>query len=225
MAQNQQHVNLIPFQVHHLGCAEYTETWQAMRTFTETRNAASPDQIWIVEHPPIFTLGQAGKRIHLLKPSNIPVVQTDRGGQITYHGPGQLIVYVLLDLKRLGLSVHHLVYRLEESVIQYLNCLSILAQRKAKAPGVYVQEAKIASLGLRFKKGFCYHGLSLNVNMDLSPFQLINPCGMPNQRMTQVCDFIPKIKLKTVAQAYLPYLKEAIMPKSAFFAQTQETSF
>jgi lipoyl(octanoyl) transferase len=174
--------------IKHLGQLDYEPAWRAMQDFTAARNEDTPDELWVLEHPPVFTLGQAGKREHLLRPTDIPVVSIDRGGQITYHGPGQVVVYVLVDLKRRGYGVKELVYRMEQAVIDLLTESGIQAERKADAPGVYVAGAKIAALGLRIKQGRSYHGLALNVDMDLSPFALINPCGYPGMSVTQTRD-------------------------------------
>lgn len=184
--------------VKHLGLVEYPATLAAMTEFTMSRQADTPDEIWTLEHPPVFTQGQAGKAEHILIPSDIPVVQIDRGGQVTYHGPGQLVVYTLFDLKRLGLGVREYVRMLENAVIGLLADYGIAAYGKVDAPGVYVQmtrdeglteEAKIASLGLRIRNGRCYHGLALNVDLDLTPFHYINPCGYQGLAVTQMADF------------------------------------
>lgn len=171
--------------IRHLGRQDYEPTWRAMQDFTATRVETTPDELWVLEHPPVFTLGQAGKREHLLQPTDIPVVAIDRGGQITYHGPGQVVIYVLVDLKRRGYGVKDLVHRMEQAVIDLLVSSGIQAERRAGAPGVYVAGAKIAALGLRIKQGRSYHGLALNVDMDLSPFSRINPCGYPGMAVTQ----------------------------------------
>ena len=171
-----------------LGRREYEPVFAAMRAFTEGRDAATSDELWSVEHPPVFTQGLAGKVEHLLAPGDIPVVQVDRGGQVTYHGPGQVVVYCLLDVRRLGLSVRGLVTILERSVIDLLAAYRIVGRTRPDAPGVYVEDAKVASLGLRLRQGRSYHGLSLNVAMDLEPFTRINPCGYPGLRVTQLCD-------------------------------------
>lgn len=176
-------------QIRYLGLRPYQETWQAMQTFTDQRNADTPDELWVVEHPPVFTQGLNGKAEHLLKLApEIPLVHTDRGGQVTYHGPGQLVIYVLVDLKRAKLGVRALVTAMEESIIQLLKSFNIESQARADAPGVYVEEQKIASLGLKIRKQKSYHGLALNVKMDLAPFQMINPCGLHGMQMTQLCD-------------------------------------
>lgn len=171
-----------------------------MQQFTQNRTLRTEDEIWLVEHFPVFTLGLNGRREHLLNVGNIPVVQTDRGGQVTYHGQGQAIVYVLLDLKRLNLNSQQIVSLLENAMIQTLADFEISAIAKADARGVYVENKKIGSIGLRIKKNGCYHGLSLNNNMDLTPFKLINPCGYTNLEMTQVADFDVTIETSTLAE-------------------------
>ncbi len=174
--------------VRSLGCVEYEPTWRAMQDFTARRDADTPDELWLLEHPPVYTLGQAGRREHLLAATDIPLVPIDRGGQITYHGPGQVVVYVLVDLRRRGYGVRELVARMEQAVIELLAAHAVAAQRLAGAPGVYVEGAKIAALGLRVKRGCTYHGLALNVDMDLAPFAAINPCGYAGMRVTQCRD-------------------------------------
>ncbi|MBK6744606.1 MAG: lipoyl(octanoyl) transferase LipB [Hydrogenophilales bacterium] len=171
--------------IRSLGQVDYLPTWLAMQAFTESRGADTPDEIWLLQHPPVFTLGQAGKREHILTETGIPVVAIDRGGQVTYHGPGQLVVYILIDLKRRGYGVKELVRRLEQAVIDLLAVHGVDAERLAGAPGVYVGGAKIAALGLRIRGGCSYHGLSLNVAMDLTPFKAINPCGHAGLAVTQ----------------------------------------
>jgi len=175
-------------QIHNLGLRPYQEIWDAMRACTAARDADSADQIWLVQHPPVYTQGQAGKPEHLLAPGDIPVIQIDRGGQITYHGPGQSVMYLLLDLRRAGIGIRALVSLIEESVIGYLQELGIRAQSRIDAPGVYVDGKKIASLGLRVRGGCTYHGVALNVDMDLEPFSRINPCGLVGMQMTQLRD-------------------------------------
>ncbi|HVW65695.1 MAG TPA: lipoyl(octanoyl) transferase LipB [Nitrosospira sp.] len=167
---------------------DYRQAWQAMREFTDLRAGDTPDEIWLLQHPPVYTQGVAGRPEHLLHENGIPVVRTDRGGQITYHGPGQIVAYLMLDMRRLGLGVRELVSRMEGAVIDLLNDYRIDAESSRKAPGVYVEGAKIASLGLKIKKGCCYHGLALNADMDLQPFSAINPCGYAGLRMTQIRD-------------------------------------
>jgi len=185
--------------VRQLGIQDYETVWQQMQDFTDSRDENTPDEIWLVQHPSVFTQGQAGKPEHLLNPTNIPVVQSDRGGQITYHGLGQQIMYVLIDIKRQktygkDLNVRQLVTALEQSVVQTLAEYHVLAYPKADAPGVYVnvngQEKKICSLGLRIRRGCSFHGLALNINMDLSPFHNINPCGYAGLEMCQLADFV-----------------------------------
>lgn len=171
-----------------LGRVDYLPTWEAMREFTAARDAASADEIWLLQHPPVFTLGMAGRREHLLADIGIPVVHIDRGGQVTYHGPGQVVLYLLLDLKRRGYGVRELVRRIEQAVIDLLRAHGVAAARLAGAPGIYVAGAKIAALGLRVKGGCTYHGLSLNVDMDLAPFRAINPCGHAGMAVTQLRD-------------------------------------
>ena len=175
-------------QIHNLGLRPYQEIWDAMRAYTAARDATSEDQIWLVQHPPVYTQGQAGKPEHLLAPGDIPVIQIDRGGQITYHGPGQTVMYLLLDLRRAGIGIRALVSLIEESVIGYLQEQGISAQARADAPGVYVDGKKIASLGLRVRGGCTYHGVALNVDMNLEPFSRINPCGLVGMQMTQLRD-------------------------------------
>lgn len=169
--------------------SDYEKTWREMQSFTAARNADTPDELWHVEHPPVYTLGVAAKPEHLPRTDNgIPLVKTDRGGQITYHGPGQIVIYALLDLRRRNLGVRALVRRLEQAVIELLEGYGIDASGREDAPGVYVADAKIAALGLRVRNGCCYHGLSLNVEMDLTPFDVINPCGYPGLEVTQLRD-------------------------------------
>ena len=176
--------------VRELGVQVYEPVWHAMQDFTNQRTAATADELWLVQHPSVFTQGQAGKAEHLLLPGDIPVVQVDRGGQVTYHGPGQLVAYPLVDVRRLGLGVRELVSRIEQSLIDLLASYGVSAEARADAPGVYVNGAKIASLGLRIRRGCSFHGLALNVDMDLQPFQRINPCGYAGLAMTQLADHV-----------------------------------
>ena len=169
-----------------LGLIDYEPTWQAMQRFTDGRDRDTPDEVWLVQHPPVFTQGQSGKPEHLLLPGDIPVVQVDRGGQVTYHGPGQLVAYLMLDVRRLGYGVRELVTRIERSLIDLLASYGVMAAAKPEAPGVYVDGAKIASLGLRIRNGCSFHGLALTVDMDLDPFKRINPCGYAGLAMTQL---------------------------------------
>jgi len=178
----------VPLVIHQLGLVPYVPTWERMRDFTLSRNNA-PDELWLLEHPPVYTVGIAGKPEHWPRINNgIPVVRVDRGGQITYHGPGQLVAYLLLDLRRRGLTIRPLVRLMEQAVINVLADYGIEAQGRTDAPGVYVGAAKIAALGLRVKNGCCYHGLALNVDADLTPFQAINPCGYAGLEVTRTCD-------------------------------------
>lgn len=171
--------------VKQLGIIPYNDVFMNMQTFTKNRTEECPDEIWTVQHPSVFTQGLAGKPEHVLIKNDIPIIQSDRGGQVTYHGPGQLVIYPLLNLKRHHLNIRHLVCLIEKSIISVLEKINIDAFQKNEAPGVYVGDAKIASLGLRIKRGFSYHGLALNIDMDLTPFKQINPCGLQSQAITQ----------------------------------------
>ncbi|WP_445938602.1 lipoyl(octanoyl) transferase LipB [Pseudomonas sp.] len=182
----------LPLGFRELGQVDYQPTWHAMQRFTDTRDMQTPDEIWLLEHSPVFTQGQAGKAEHVLFPGDIPVVQVDRGGQVTYHGPGQLVAYLLLDVRRSGIGVRELVSRIERSLIDLLASYGVSANAKPDAPGVYVNGAKIASLGLRIRNGRSFHGLALNVDMDLQPFQRINPCGYAGMAMTQLADQVTR---------------------------------
>jgi len=189
--------------------APFQEIWQQMRDFTDTRDKSTPDELWVVEHLPVYTLGQAGKPEHILNPGNIPVVNTDRGGQVTYHGPGQLVIYILLDLQRNRIGVRQLVTLIENSVIQFLHQhYSIEAKNRCDAPGVYINDAKICSIGLRIRRGCSYHGLAFNINMDLSPFLGINPCGYKNLKVTQIKDFGIDISVGDAATLFLAVLEK-----------------
>ncbi len=182
-----------------LGLQDYVQTWDAMKSFTQLRDTDTEDELWIVEHPSVFTQGISGKAEHLLQSSDIPVVDTDRGGQITYHGPGQLIVYCLIDLKRLGVGVKKMVSLIETSIMDLLKIHGIDSHLKDGAPGVYVDGAKIAALGLKVKNSRTYHGLSLNVDMELSAFAQINPCGYQGLKVTQLCDLTDNTNLDNIA--------------------------
>ncbi len=171
--------------VRHLGLAEYASTYQAMRRFTDTRGTRTPDELWVLEHPPVYTVGIAGRAEHFPRSGELPVERVDRGGQITYHGPGQAIVYTLIDLARRGLTVRGMVSLIEQAVIEVLAAHGVGAERRNGAPGLYVDGAKIAALGLRVRRGCCYHGVALNVDMDLAPFSAIDPCGYPGLAVTQ----------------------------------------
>ena len=184
--------------IKHLGVVDYEATWHAMQAFTAQRGAKTNDEIWLLQHPPVYTQGLAGKPEHLLTKPAIPVVKTDRGGQITYHGPGQIVVYVLFDLKRNGIGVKDLVKRIEQSIIDVLQSYGIAAERKLGAPGVYVKGAKIAALGLRVKNGCSYHGLALNVAMDLTPYGAINPCGYAGMEVTDLAALGVRVSINDV---------------------------
>jgi len=177
-----------PVRVSRLGVQAYAATWHAMRAFTDARGPQTTDEFWLLQHPRVFTLGQAGRREHLLAAGDIEVVHSDRGGQITYHGPGQVVMYTLVDLRRLGIGIRTLVQQLEEAVIDLLRAHGIDGGRRPGAPGVYVAGAKVAALGLRVRNGCTYHGVALNVDVDLEPFTRINPCGYPDLSVTRLAD-------------------------------------
>lgn len=198
--------------VKRLGRVDYAPTFQAMQDFTATRTAETPDELWIVEHPPVYTLGQAGKPEHILRDVGIPLVQIDRGGQVTYHGPGQVVIYLLLDLNRRQLKVRELVRHIEQAVIDLLAAHGVTAERHANAPGVYVAGAKIAALGLRIRRGCSYHGVALNVQMDLSPFAAINPCGYPGLAVTQTHDLGLALTPDTAADELTRHLLLQLQP-------------
>tara|TARA_R110001592_G_scaffold138511_4_gene357695 strand:- start:85675 stop:86355 length:681 start_codon:yes stop_codon:yes gene_type:complete len=181
------------------GLQPYEHAWRSMQRFTDDRNDQTEDEIWVLQHEPVFTQGQAGKAEHILAPGDIPVVNVDRGGQVTYHGPGQLVVYLMLDINRLNIGPRQLVSLIENALIQTLAKYDVKASTRDDAPGVYVNEAKIASLGLRIRKGKSFHGLSLNLDMDLEPFDRINPCGDKDLKMIQLKDFEPDVALERVA--------------------------
>ena len=192
--------------VRQLGLQSYEPIWQKMQDFTDTRDENSPDEIWFVEHEPVFTQGQAGKAEHVLAPGDIPVIQVDRGGQVTYHGPGQQMMYVLFNLRRLKIGVRELVTWLEECIVDMLKEYDINAYAKPDAPGVYVSDSKIASLGLRVRRGCSFHGLALNVNMDMSPFMRINPCGYAGMNMVQTSELNGPSQLDEVAQGLVKHM-------------------
>ncbi|GAB3477954.1 lipoyl(octanoyl) transferase LipB [Marinomonas epiphytica] len=192
-----------------LGGVDYLESWEKMKSFTQQRDA-EPDEIWLLEHPALFTQGQAGKAEHVLAPGDIPVVQVDRGGQVTYHGPGQLVAYVLINLKRLGIGVRDLVTVLETSVVSVLEANDIQAYAKPDAPGVYVEQKKIASLGLRVRRGCSFHGLALNVDMDLTPFDRINPCGYQGMQMVDMKGLNQQVQLSNVKVQLANQLAECL---------------
>lgn len=196
--------------IKNIGLQNYTQTWKAMKNFTAKRQANTDDELWIVEHPPVFTQGISGKAENLLQNSDIPVVQSDRGGQITYHAHGQLIIYCLIDLKRLGIGIKKMVSLLENSIMDLLKSYGIKSHLKKNAHGVYVKDAKIAALGLKVKNGSTYHGLSLNVDMDLSPFSQINPCGYQDLAVTQVSDLTDNVQLKTISNELAQLLTQYV---------------
>ncbi|PPE74777.1 octanoyltransferase [Solimonas fluminis] len=203
-----------PLIVRHLGRRDYAEVFEEQRAFTDGRGPDTADELWFLEHDPVFTQGQAGKAEHLLMPGAIPVVQSDRGGQVTYHGPGQIVVYLLMDLRRLGYSIRSLVTRIEQSLVDTLAGYGIAAAADPQAPGVYVDGAKIASLGLRVRQGCSYHGLSLNVDMDLEPFSRINPCGYQGLRMAQLRELGGPADLSVVAAELEKHLRLRLSPHS-----------
>ena len=186
--------------VRALGRVAYEPTWRAMQELTRARTAATADELWLLEHPPVYTLGLAGRREHVLAPRDSPVVATDRGGQVTYHGPGQAIAYVLLDLKRRGLGVKELVRQLEQAAIDFLAARGIAGERRSGMPGVYVEGAKIAAIGLRVARGCSYHGIALNADMDLEPFARIDPCGYPGLACTQLAALGARDSIDAVQQ-------------------------
>ena len=181
------------------GLLPYEPVWQAMQAFTDRRDDSAEDQIWVLQHEPVFTQGQAGKAEHLIATGDIPVVKVDRGGQVTYHGPGQLVVYLMIDIKRLGIGARKLVSCIEQAIIKTLSCYGIASEAKQDAPGVYIDDQKVASIGLRIRKGKSFHGLSLNIDMDLEPFLRINPCGYEGLQMTQLSNFEDTEALEQVA--------------------------
>lgn len=192
--------------VRDLGRTRYGPVFEAMKAFTDRRTAETPDEIWLTEHEPVFTQGQAGRAEHLLAPGDIEVVQSDRGGQVTYHGPGQITGYLLFDIRRLGLTVRGLVSGIERAIVETVAGYGIAGAPRADAPGVYVDGSKIASLGLRVRRGCSYHGLALNVDMDLEPFGRINPCGLQGLAVTQIADFVPAVDIDGVRAALLDSL-------------------
>ncbi len=205
----------LPLKIRRLGRLPYEPVWRAMSAFTDNRVADTPDELWLLEHDPVFTLGQAGKREHVLAPGDIPVLPVDRGGQVTYHGPGQIVAYPLLDLRRLDVGVRELVSRIEQALIDTLAHWQIEAARREGAPGVYVGEAKVAALGLRVRRGCSFHGLAFNVAMDLEPFQRINPCGYSGLAVTQMVDLGGPSQLATVENV----LVEAFCRQFGFAAE------
>ena len=200
----------LPLRVRELGRAQYLDTWRAMQAFTDQRGADTPDELWVLEHEPVFTLGMNADPAHLLAPGDIPVVQVDRGGQVTYHGPGQLVVYPLIDLRRAGLGVRDLVTALEQAVIATAAVFGIVAAPRPGAPGVYVEGAKLASVGIRVRRGASYHGAAINVDMDLGPFSRINPCGFEGLAMTQLAALGGPRGIAAVAGVLVPELQRSL---------------
>lgn len=197
--------------VRRLGRVDYETAWRDMQAFTDRRTPETTDELWFLDHPPVFTLGRNGRTEHLLDTEDIPVIRVDRGGQVTYHGPGQLLAYVLLDIKRRGLGVQSLVKILEQAVIDLLADYNVPARRRDKAPGVYVDNCKVAALGLRIRKGCCFHGLSLNVDMDLTPFSMIDPCGFRNLEVTQLSDLGIDTPLEDIAIQYQGHFEQLLV--------------
>lgn len=210
-------VTTLPVRVRDLGRHAYAPVWRAMQGFTDARTADTPDEIWLVEHDPVFTLGQAGKPEHVLMPGDIPVLQVDRGGQVTYHGPGQIVAYPLLDLKRLKIGVREYVCKIEQAIIDTLDDWNIHAERREGAPGVYVNGAKVAALGIRVRRGCTFHGLAFNVAMDLEPFHRINPCGYAGLQVTSMLDLGGPSSLDAVKPVLLDKLagQFGLQPQSA----------
>lgn len=196
--------------IRHLGLVEYEPTWRAMQRFTDERDVSTPDEVWFLEHPPVFTLGMNASAAHVLAAGDIPVVQIDRGGQVTYHGPGQLVVYPLVDLRRSGLGIRDLITALERSVIDLAAEFGVAAESRRSAPGVYVAGKKLASIGIRVRRGASYHGLALNVSLNLEPFHRINPCGYPGLEMTQLSELGGPGTVSAAASAFEPHLLRAL---------------
>jgi len=210
------------FVIRQLGRTCYTDTWKQMLAFTQQRTPQTIDEIWLLEHEPVYTLGQAGKHEHIFHRGSIPIVQSDRGGQVTYHGPGQLIAYFLLDCSKNQIGIRQLVDGIENVSIDILKAFNIDAEKQCGAPGVYVQQKKIASLGLRIKNNCSYHGLAINVDMDLSPFLDINPCGFKQMQMTQVSNIVPQVTMDAVSQQFEKSLMKYVFDDALF--KTLESS-
>jgi lipoyl(octanoyl) transferase len=210
--------------IRHLGLVPYESTWRSMQRFTDERDGSTPDEIWLLEHPAVFTLGLNASREHLKSAGDIPVVQIDRGGQVTYHGPGQLVVYPLIDLRRRALDVRRLVVALENAVIAYVAELGVAASGSREAPGVYVGGAKLASIGLRIRRGASYHGLALNVSLDLEPFERINVCGYPGLSVTRLLDLAGGVDIGTAAAGLVPHLVRQLGYHSAINTDLQAVS-
>jgi lipoyl(octanoyl) transferase len=208
-----------------LGRVDYEPTWRAMQQFTDVRQADTPDEIWFLDHPPVYTLGMAGREEHVLTAGEIPVVRIDRGGQVTYHGPGQLVVYPLIDVRRLGIGVRDLVTALETAIVDAVLELGVTAYPRADAPGVYVDGRKLASIGLRIRRGATYHGLALNVSMDLEPFTRIDPCGYAGLEVTDLTRLGASISLRAMADRLLPQLNRTLgLPVPASWAPSDQSA-
>lgn len=216
-----------PLRVRFLGRQPYLAVWKKMQAFTAERDELTQDELWVLEHDSVFTQGQAGKAEHLLNPGDIPVIKVDRGGQVTWHGPGQLVIYLLLDVRRINYGVRHLVNLIEESLIEYLNSLAIPAQARADAPGVYLKEgvqagAKIAALGLKIRRGCSFHGLSFNLTCDLKAFQGINPCGYAGMQVARLVDLAPNISFQEAQDALLQILIRRLGHSDIIYSTGQE---
>ncbi len=199
-----------PIKLKYLGLSEYEPTWRAMQKFTDDRDGDTLDELWMVEHPPVFTQGQAGKPEHILNAADIPIIQVDRGGQVTYHGPGQIVIYPLIDLKRHKIGIKALVNGIEEALIRTMAHYNVIANRREKAPGVYTNNKKIASLGLRVRKGCTFHGLAFNIRMNLEPFSRINPCGYAGLEVTQLSELNPAVEMAEVQNQLIKHLCEVL---------------
>ena len=209
--------------IRQLNNSDYVDVWHAMQNFTDNRDENTADELWLVEHPPVFTQGQAGKDEHLLMPGDIPVVKVDRGGQVTYHGPGQQVIYFMINLRRRKMGVRELVTLVENGIIASMADFGIIAKAKPDAPGVYVDDKKVASLGLRIRKGCSFHGLALNVNMDLSPFQRINPCGYKGLEMVQTIDLQGPASVEQAGDSLVKHLSELLQTENLSYQTGLET--
>ena len=209
--------------IRQLNNSDYVDVWHAMQNFTDNRDENTADELWLVEHPPVFTQGQAGKDEHLLMPGDIPVVKVDRGGQVTYHGPGQQVIYFMINLRRRKMGVRELVTLVEDGIIASMADFSIIAEAKADAPGVYVDNKKVASLGLRIRKGCSFHGLALNVNMDLSPFLRINPCGYQGLEMVQTIDLQGPASVEQAGDSLVKHLSELLQTENLSYQTGLDT--
>jgi lipoyl(octanoyl) transferase len=209
--------------IRQLNNSDYVDVWHAMQNFTDNRDENTADELWLVEHPPVFTQGQAGKDEHLLMPGDIPVVKVDRGGQVTYHGPGQQVIYFMINLRRRKMGVRELVTLVEDGIIASMADFGIIAKAKADAPGVYVDDKKVASLGLRIRKGCSFHGLALNVNMDLSPFLRINPCGYQGLEMVQTIDLQGPASVEQAGDSLVKHLSELLQTENLSYQTGLDT--